>query len=64
MEWQLREEECDERPDKLRDSAPGGDGLPYSCWKVGDVWGALLRELHCFLLGQGELPPDFIGRLA
>jgi len=60
LEWVLDREEFGHMVDKMRDTSPGPDGLPYTAWgKAGDTIIDFVYEAYVSLLDGSELPKGF-----
>ena len=59
IDWVLSEEAFNAVLDKLVDSAPGPDGIPYSCWKrLPQHIRWHLFQAYIFWLNDSPLPAD------
>ena len=58
--WTLTEDEFRKMLSQCKDSAPGPDGIVYSCWRSGPPWvAASLYTCFCSWLDGAPLPYDF-----
>jgi len=57
--WELSQEQVFQVIDKLHDSAPGPDGLPYSMWTSNIIARETIYQLYTYFLRGGEASPTF-----
>ncbi|CAK0802619.1 unnamed protein product, partial [Prorocentrum cordatum] len=57
--WTLTYPQFQELVEKLHDSAPGPDGIPYSVWRAHDNCTRILYDFYLYFLASQRLPDDF-----